>query len=127
VNGDCWGGQVEEDDWVRHLARMKVERNAYRILVGKPGGKRPIRKPRWRYQYNIKTGLKVTGWNGEDWVQVTRDRDNYRNPEFKFRVLYDARNFLATWGAVSSSTRTLLHCVSINHHNNSKWGIQIFN
>jgi hypothetical protein len=99
VNRHCWGGQVEQDEWVRQLARIKVERNAYRILVGKPRGKRPIRKPRCRYQYNIKTGLKEIGWNGEDWVHVTRDRDNCRNPmdtEFKFRVLQDARNFLAT-------------------------------
>ena len=54
--------------------------NAYRILVGKHGGKRPFRKPRGRYQYDIKTGLKEIGWNGEVWVHVTWDRDNCRNP-----------------------------------------------
>jgi len=134
VNRHCWGGQVEEDEWLWHLARIKVERNAYRILVEKPGGKRPFRKPRYRYEHNTKTGLKEIRWNGEDWVHVTRDRENCRNPmdmEFKFRVLQDARNFLVTWGAVSSSTRTLLHCVSINNNNknnnNNKWRMQIFN
>jgi hypothetical protein len=78
---------------------MKVERNAYRIFVEKPRGNRQFRKPRYRYQHNVKTGLKEIGWDGEDWVYVTRDRDNCRNPvdtEFKFRVLQDARDFLDT-------------------------------
>jgi len=61
MNRHCWGDQVEEDEWLWHLERMKLERNAYTILVGKPGGKRPFRKPRYRYQYNIKTGLKEIG------------------------------------------------------------------
>jgi hypothetical protein len=76
-----------------------LERNAYTILVGKPGGKKPFRKPRCRYHYNIKTGLQEIGWNDEGWVHVTRDRENCRNlmdMEFKFGVLQDARNFLAT-------------------------------
>jgi hypothetical protein len=67
--------------------------------VGKPEEKRPFRKPRRAYEFNIKTGLKEIGWNGEDWVHVTRDRDKCRNlvdKELNLRVLYDARKFLAT-------------------------------
>jgi len=66
----------------------------------------------------------------KDWVHVTRNRDDCRNPmdtEFKFRAVQDVRNFLATWGAVTSSTRTPLPCIIINHHNNSKWRMQILN
>jgi len=65
MNRHYWGWSSEEGEGIWHLERMKVERNAYRILVGKPGGKRPFRKVTCRYQYDIKTGLKEIGWNGE--------------------------------------------------------------
>jgi hypothetical protein len=48
--------------------------NAYRILVGKPKGKRPLGKPRRRWVDNIKMDLREIGWDGVDWI----DRDQWR-------------------------------------------------
>jgi hypothetical protein len=52
--------------WVRHIARMGEKRNAYWVLVGKPEGKRPLRRPRRRWVDNIKMDLRETGWDGLD-------------------------------------------------------------
>jgi hypothetical protein len=49
--------------------------NAYRILVGKPEGKRPLGKPRRRWVDNIKIDLRETGWDGMDWIDMVQDRD----------------------------------------------------
>jgi hypothetical protein len=49
-------------------------RNAYKILVGKPEGKRPLVKPTTRCEY-IRTDLKEIGWEGVDWVHLAQDRD----------------------------------------------------
>jgi hypothetical protein len=50
--------------WVGHVARME-KRNAYRILVGKPEGKRPLGRPRCRW---VKIDLRVIGCDGMDWI-----------------------------------------------------------
>jgi hypothetical protein len=47
--------------WARHVARMGEKRNAYRILMGMPEGKRPLRRPRRRWVDNIKMDLRETG------------------------------------------------------------------
>jgi hypothetical protein len=64
--------------WVRHVARMGEERNAYRLLVGKPEGKRPLRRPRCRWVDNIKMDLLEIGWGGVDWIGLAQDRDRWR-------------------------------------------------
>jgi hypothetical protein len=51
------------------------KRNAYRILVGKPEGKRPLGRPRCRCVDNIKMDLRETGWDGVDWIDLALDRD----------------------------------------------------
>jgi hypothetical protein len=52
--------------WAGHVARMGEKKNAYRILVGKPEGKRPLGKPRRRWVDNIKMDLREIGWNDMD-------------------------------------------------------------
>jgi hypothetical protein len=52
--------------WEGHVARMGENRNAYRILMGKPEGKRPLGRPRRRWEDNIKMDLRETGWGGMD-------------------------------------------------------------
>jgi hypothetical protein len=54
--------------WPGHVARMGEPRNAYRILVGKPEGKRPLGRPRCRWVDNIKMDLREIGWDGVVWT-----------------------------------------------------------
>jgi hypothetical protein len=58
--------------WARHVARMGETRNAYRILVGKPEGKRTRGRPRRMWVENIKMDLReeVMGWTGSNWLRI---------------------------------------------------------
>jgi hypothetical protein len=53
-------------------------RNAYRILVGKPGGKRPLGRPRRRCVNNIKMDLGEIGWYSMGWIDLAQDREQWR-------------------------------------------------
>jgi hypothetical protein len=57
---------------------MREKRNAYTILVGKPEGKRPLRRPRRRWVDNIKMDLRETGWDDMDWIDLNQNRDQWR-------------------------------------------------
>jgi hypothetical protein len=52
--------------------------HAYRILVGKPEGKRALRRPGRRWEGNIKMDLREIGWDGMDWIYLADDRDQWR-------------------------------------------------
>jgi hypothetical protein len=60
------------------VAQMGEKRNAYRILAGKPEGKRPPGRPRRRWVDNIKMDLREIGWDGVDWMDMAQDRDQWR-------------------------------------------------
>jgi len=64
--------------WAGHVARMGEERWVYRILVGKPEGKRPLGRPRRRWVDNIRTDLQVVGCGYMDWIERAQDRDRWR-------------------------------------------------
>jgi hypothetical protein len=64
--------------WAGHVARMGETRNAYRILVGRPEGKRPLGRPRSRWVDDIKMDLREIGWDGMNWIELARDRDQWR-------------------------------------------------
>jgi hypothetical protein len=64
--------------WEGHVARMGEKRNVYRLLVGKPGGKRPLGRPRRRWIYNIEMDLLEIGLNVVNWIGLSQDRYRWR-------------------------------------------------
>jgi len=60
------------------VARMEQGRGVYRVLVGKPEGKRPLGRPRRRWENNIKMDLQEVGGDCEDWMELAQDRDRWR-------------------------------------------------
>ena len=74
--------------WVGHVARMGEGRGMHRFLVWKPEGKRPLGRPRRRWEDNIKMDLREVGGGG-DWMELVQDRDRWRalvNTMMNFRV-----------------------------------------
>jgi hypothetical protein len=64
--------------WAGHVARIGEKSNVYRLLVGKPEGKRPLGRPRRRWIDNIKTDLLEIGLNVVDWIGLAQDRYRWR-------------------------------------------------
>ena len=63
--------------WVGNVARMGEGRGMYRALVGKPEGKRPLGRPRRRWDDNIMMNLQEVECGGVDWINVAQDRDRW--------------------------------------------------
>ena len=75
--------------WAGHVARVVERRGVYRLLVGKPEGRRPLGRPRRGWEDNIKMDLQELGYRGMDWIQLAQDRDRCRalvNTVMKLRV-----------------------------------------
>jgi hypothetical protein len=64
--------------WAGHVAQMGEKRNVYRLLLGKPEGKRPLGRPRRRWMDNIKMDLLERGVNVVDWIGLAQDRCRWR-------------------------------------------------
>ena len=64
--------------WVGHVARLGERRGVYRILVGKPEGKRPLGRPRHRWEDNIKMDHQDVGCGCMDWIELAQDGDRRR-------------------------------------------------
>jgi len=60
-----------------HVARMGERRGVYRVLVGKPEGKRPLGRPRRGWEDNIRMDLQEVGCEGMDWIDLALDRDRF--------------------------------------------------
>jgi hypothetical protein len=60
--------------WAEHVARTGEGSGVYRVLVGRPEGKRPLGRPRRRWENNIKMYLKETGIDGADWIRLAQNR-----------------------------------------------------
>jgi hypothetical protein len=91
---------------------MGEKRNAYRILVGNPEGKRPLGRPRCRWVGNIKIDLREIGWDGMDWIDLAQDREQWRalvNTVMNFRVPLNAGKFLSSCTIGGFSRRAQLH------------------
>ena len=63
--------------WVVHVARMGEDRGLQRLLVGKPEGKRPLGRPRRRWEDNIKMDLQEVGGGRGDWMELAQDWDRW--------------------------------------------------
>jgi len=64
--------------WAGHVASMGEERGVYRVLVGKPEGRRPLGRPRRRWADNIRMDLQEVGCGYMDWIGLAQDRDRWR-------------------------------------------------
>ena len=64
--------------WAGHVARMGDRRSVCRVSVGKPEGKRPLGRPRCRWEDNIKMDLQEVECGGMDWIELAQDRDRWR-------------------------------------------------
>jgi len=64
--------------WAVRVARMGEERGVYRVLVGKPEGKRPVGRPRLRWVDYIRMDLQEVGCGCMDWIGLAQDRDRWR-------------------------------------------------
>jgi len=85
--------------WVGHVARMGERRGGYRILLRKPDGKRPLGRPRPRWEDNIQMDLQEVGCGGMDYIELAQDRDRWRalvNAVMNLQVPQNARNFLTS-------------------------------
>ena len=60
------------------MARMEEGRGVHKVLVGKPEGKRPLGRPRHRWENNIKMDLQEVGRDCGDWMELVQDRDRWR-------------------------------------------------
>ena len=60
------------------MARMGKDRGVHRVLVGKPEGKRPLGRPRRRWEVNIKMDLQEVGGGRGDWMELAQDGDRWR-------------------------------------------------
>jgi hypothetical protein len=94
---------------------MVEKRNEYRLIVGKPQGKRPLGRPRRRWVDNIRMDLGEVGWGDVDWIGQAKDRNRWRalvNSVLNPRVSKNAGKLSSglTTGVISSSAQ--LHIVS---------------
>jgi hypothetical protein len=64
--------------WAGNVARVRERGGVYRVLVGKPGGKRRLGRPRHRWEVNIKMHLQEVGCGCMDWIELAQGRDRWR-------------------------------------------------
>jgi hypothetical protein len=88
--------------WAGQVTRMRAKRNAYRILVGKPEGKRLLGRPKRRWVDNIEMDLREIGWDDMDWIDLPQVRNRWRafvNTEICWEVL----EYLHNWRFLKKS------------------------
>jgi hypothetical protein len=98
-----------------HVTRMGEKRNAYRLLVGKPEGRRPLGRPSRRWFNNIRMNLIEVGWGVVDWIGLAQDRGSWRavvNSVLNLRVPYNAGKLSSVLTTTDLSSSAQLHGVS---------------
>jgi len=85
----CTGDKIDKNVMGGTCSMYGERRDVYRVLVGKPEGKRPLGRPRRRWEDNITVALQEVGWEGMDWIELAQDRDRWQalvNAVMNFRV-----------------------------------------
>jgi hypothetical protein len=85
--------------WARHVERMEEGRGVYRVLIERPEGKRPLGRPRRRWEGNNKMDLKEIGIDGANWIKLSEDRVQLRafvNTVMNRRVRYTKQDIFLT-------------------------------
>jgi hypothetical protein len=93
------------------VARVGEGRNVYRVLVGKPEGKRPLEKPRRRWEDWIKIDLGEIGSGGVEWIHLAQDRDRWRavvNAVMNLRVLAPRSQSVSHAGTANVTHRVII-------------------
>jgi hypothetical protein len=95
-----------------YVVRIWEKRNAYRLLVGKPEGKRRLGRPEHSWVDNIKMDLREIGWDSMDWIDLAQDRDQWRalvNTTMNLLVPQNAGKFLNSCAIGGFSRSAQLH------------------
>jgi len=85
----CSGGKIEKNEMSWACSAYGERRSEYRVVVGKPKGKRPLRILKRRWEDNIKMNLQEVGCGGMDWIELAQDRSKWQalvNAVMNFRV-----------------------------------------
>ncbi|KAJ4429686.1 hypothetical protein ANN_21887 [Periplaneta americana] len=85
--------------WAGHVARMGESRNAYRMLVGRPEGKKSLGRPRRRWEDNIRMDLREVGYDDRDWINLAQDRDRWLAYEKQILKLLENKVLRKIFGA----------------------------
>ena len=107
-----WVIKARRMRWAGHVAHMGDSRSAYRVLVRRTEGRRPLGRPRRRWEDNIRMCLQKLGWG----IVLAPNRDRWRALVYEvinLRVPWNAGNFLTSWRPVNFSGRTLLQGVKV--------------
>jgi hypothetical protein len=64
--------------WAGYVACVGEKRKVYKVLVGKPKGRRPLGRPRRRWEDGVRMDLREIGLGGVDWIRLAQDRDQWR-------------------------------------------------
>jgi hypothetical protein len=99
----------------QNVVFLWAKRNANTNLMETPEGKRPLGRPRRRWEDNIKMDVREIGWDAMDWIDLAQDRDKWRAPVntvMKIRVPQNIGKFLSSCATGGFSRRSQLHGVS---------------
>jgi hypothetical protein len=64
--------------WMGHVICMGEIRNAYKVLIRRPEGKRALERPPYRWEVNIRMDLREIGWENVDWIHLVQDRNQWQ-------------------------------------------------
>jgi hypothetical protein len=90
---------IEHNEMGEHVASMGERSDVYRVLVGKPEGRRPLARPSCRWEYNMKMDTQEVGCGGMDWIDLAQDRYMWRalvNVIMNLLVPQNVGNFLTS-------------------------------